>query len=234
MISTMTAQTRIQKKNPSILDQRPSAPAVQMETRARATLCKLRDSLIAVIDKVPGDIRRPVHLQQALNLHYNVSWQIFQIAKAKDPLSVSHLIPTTVSQFTAAAVKAGVPEKIAHRVDKAFEEFNEVVAAYADDRSAFDAMLAALSGGEPDEALAFQLRRKAYRSEFPLWGAQIGLAMGQLFVRLSADGNGLDEAYVHFKHELRRLRQGVVPNLHGIKAYTTDGHLAPGTTVALE
>jgi len=230
----MTAHTRIENRNASALDQRPPASAVKMETRARAAICKLRDAFAGVIDHVSGDIRRPVHLQQALDLHYNVSWQIFQIAKASDPLSVSHHVPTTITQFTAAAAKAGVPQKIIDSVDKAFAEFNKVVAAYADDRSAFDTMLAAFTGGQPDETLALQLRRKAYRSEFPLWGAQIGVAMGQLFVRLSPEGNGLDESYVHFKHELRRLRQGVVPNLHGIKAYTTEGPLHSANIVALE
>ena len=208
--------------------------AIQAE--AHEALSRLCKSLAALIEHIPGEVRRPVHLQQALGTDYKVSWQVFQIAKADDPLAVSHHVPSTVlmRKLTASAVQHGVPSKVADRVDKAVDAFDAVIKAYADGRPAFNAMLASLNGGEADEAVSIQHRRNAYRSECPLWGVQTGVNLYQIYSRVSPGGNGIDEYGIDLKHELRRLRADVMPVLHGSLAHTADGPLPSSATVPLE
>ena len=197
----------------------------RIQTDARKALDNLQTALADLMAHVPGGIRRPVHLQQALGTDYKVSWQLFQIANAADSARASIHVPSTVllRKLTKSAVEAGVPAKVASRVDQAVDEFNLVVDAYANDRPEFDAMLASLTGGEAAQTISIQHRRAAFRSDCPLWGIQAEMNLGQVFFRGARDGRGFDECYVIVKCGLRRLRQNVMPILHGFRRPPLDG-----------
>jgi hypothetical protein len=236
MIVSMGTNIRDHHAVAPAVDTSSAPPLLAIQLEAREVLGKLSKSLADLLAHIPGDVQRPAHLQHTLGTDYKVSWQIFQIARAEDPLAVSHHVPSKVlmRKLTTSAVERGVPARVAGRVDKAVDAFNAVVEAYADDRSAFDAMLASLAGGEAGEAVSIQHRRNAYRSDCPLWGVQTGVTLAQIYTRISPHGNGIDEYGIHFKHELRRLRHNVMPVLHGSRAHTVDGPLPQSATVALE
>jgi hypothetical protein len=231
----ITIMNRTSTREP-VLSPRAATPSPAIQTEAREALSRLCRTLAALIAKIPGKVTRPVHLQQILGVDYKVAWQIFQIAKATDPLAISHHVPSTVllRKLTASAIRQGVSESIAARVDEAVGDFDRVVKTYADNRHAFDAMLASLAGGEPEEAVSIQHRRNAYRSDCPLWGVQTGVTLAQIYTRVSPTGNGIDEFGIHLKHELRRLRQSVMPVLQAYRAYTADGPLPQSATVPLD
>jgi len=235
MIISMS-RTRNQESETSDSEQLSSPPSSAIQSEARDALGKLSKSLADLLAHIPGEVQRPAHLQHILGTDYKVSWQIFQIARAENPLAVSHHVPSKVlmRKLTASAVERGVPAKVAGRVDKAVDAFNAVVEAHADDRPAFDAMLASLTGGEAEEAVSIQHRRNAYRSDCPLWGVQTGVMLSQMFTRVSPHGNGTDECYVSLKHKLRLLRQNVMPGLHGFRLHTSEGPITQAAVVALE
>lgn len=187
-------------------------------TQAASVLAGVSRTLGELVAHIPGDMRRPTDLQHTLHLDYKLCWQVINIIRAENPLSISQYIPgnTSLKKLMTAASAAGVSSEIISDAEQAIREFHEVVAVHSNDRQAFDCMIASISGGGPAEALTLQHRRNAFRSESKVWGLQVETDIRQTIFHRAADGS-LEKCFVNAKYKLRRFRREVLPIVHGYR-----------------
>src|SRR5689334_22588945 len=107
--------------------------AASFEAEAKPVLTNLRNALAALIRTLPGPVERPIHLQRQLDLTYSVSWQLFQVAQAKDPLAAGTEVPRRrgMARFLEAATKRGVKPSAIARVRAVYATFEALVTRHA-------------------------------------------------------------------------------------------------------
>jgi hypothetical protein len=202
--------------------------SLTIENDAISVLVELRRALIEVVSRITEQRFRPKDLQLKLGVEYKLCWQVLTITRTEDPLSISQFVPgiTSVRKFLAAVRPLGVPEDLLGDVERAMDQFQNVVEAHSDDRRGFDSMVTTISGGEGAELIALQHRRDAFRSESQIWGSQVEVFLRQMFVRKSENGTGYDRAFIGTKIGIRCLRQGVMPILHGYRDTRAGGRVS--------
>jgi hypothetical protein len=191
---------------------------------AATVLAGIRRALSELVSRIPGDVRRPTDLQRALGVDYKLCWQVLNITRTDNPLSVSQYVPgnSSTKKLIAAARALAVPEDVLQEVDQAMKEFQDVVATHSGDRRGFDSMVASISGGDAAESLALQHRRDAFRSESQIWGIQVETYLRQMIVRRSDDRQNIDSCFVNAKYGLSLLRRDVRPVIHGYREASTN------------
>jgi hypothetical protein len=215
--------------------EKPIEKPLVIKTDAATVLAGIRRALSELVSCIPGDIRRPTDLQRALGVDYKLCWQVFNVTRTDDPLSVSQHVPSTTStkKLITAARSLAVPESVLRDVDQAMKEFQDVVATHSGDRRGFDSMVASISGGDAAESLALQHRRDAFRSESQIWGIQVETYLRQMIVRRCDDGRSVDSCFVNAKYGMSLLRRDVMPVIHGYRE-TSSGMTIPDLVEPLD
>jgi hypothetical protein len=141
---------------------------------AARTLTRLRSELSEVIAALPDDVRKGADLHRALRIDRKLSWKVFKVARATDPVAVGPHVPSrgNLRSFLRAATKQGVPERLIEAASNAADEFEKMVARHAGDRSTFDSMVSALGSDETAEQLNLVHRRQAFRAQRHILGVQ--------------------------------------------------------------
>lgn len=168
----------------------------------------LQTALHSMIAVIPGHITRPIHLQRALSLDSKLCWQIFNIVRADDRLHAAQFVPgaPSLKRLLQAATRIGVNADITNGVRAAIDAFNVVVASHASDRSSFDSMAVAGSGGDKSSAIDLHQRRAAYRAESHIWGVQMEAAASCTIIRRASQPGLFDLIMLSFRRQHRRLR----------------------------
>lgn len=191
-------------------EKRATREVGDLRAEAEEALGELRAAMSRLINAVPGGARRAVDLQRGLGLDYRLAWQAFAIAQAESALEAGQHVPSAASvrRLVGAAREAGVGEGALGAVTRGAERFEKLVAAHAEDRKSFEAMVHSLAepNGDGEAAIALGLRRTAYRTNSAIWGVQVGLFWTCLLARPGTGRGTNDHMLISAKLGLRRLR----------------------------
>ena len=175
---------------------------------AGRTLTRLRSNLSEVIAAVPDVVRKGADLHRALRIDRTLSWKIFKIANAIDPVAAGTHVPSrgNLRSFLRAASEQGVPESLIEAASDAADEFEKMVASHAGDRPTFDSMISALGSDETAEQLNLVHRRQAFRAQRHILGVQAETQLKLVAIQPSDDPALLDGIRVEGFVGLRQLR----------------------------
>ena len=179
------------------------------EKQALTVLGRLRASLAAAINAIPGNVSRATDLQRAARIDMNLSWRLLKVARAADPLSAGPHVPgpAYIRTFLKAAARAGVRSALLEAVEAAAEEFERLVKKHAGDRLTFNSMVSGLLGNEDADQFNLQQRRAAFRANRHLWGLQATTQVRCAFLNVGDDPAKVTLALLDGYIDLRQLRR---------------------------
>ena len=193
---------------------RPHPPDLdcQFRDQAAAVLQRLRGALAAVVAAIPpaGSLANAAGLQRALKIDRKLSWKVFKVIRAGEPLSAGPHVPgpANLADFLRAAAKHGVPSDLIAAAASAGEDFQRVVEAHAGDRTTFDSMIDGLTEPESDQ-INLQHKRSAFRANRHIWGVQAQTHLYSVIVQPSHDDpERVSIAVIQGYRDLQRLRPG--------------------------
>lgn len=178
------------------------------EVDAAEVLTRLRSALSEIVAAVPERISKGADLHRALKIDRQLSWKVFKVVSAADPVTAGPHVPSrgNMSTFLKAARKQGVPEPLIDSALGATADFESLVATHAGDRATFDSMVSALARDESAEQLDLVHRRLAFRAQRHLLGIQAKTQLKLIAMQPSTDPNLLDGIRVEGFFDLCRLR----------------------------
>jgi hypothetical protein len=170
-------------------------------------LGQLRAAVSSAIATIPGGIRRAADLRKATNLDAKLSWRMFKVAHAPDPLSAGPYVPnpSSIKTFLDAASRVGVREELLTAIESASDEFERFVAEHAGDRDTFDSMISALGQSQDVEQTNLRQRRAAFRANRHLWGLQATTQVRCVFTDVGDDPAKVNVVMVDGYVALRQL-----------------------------
>jgi len=206
-----------------------AATAESFERHSLEVLGRLRATIGAVVAAIPGGMRRASDLKKATGLDMKLSWRLFKVSQAADPLSAGPHVPSqaNIRSFLRASERLGVREELRTAVDEAVGEFDELVAAHAGDRSTFDSMISALASGADAAQANLQQRRAAFRANRHIWGVQAEAQLKCVFTDVAEDSSKVDVAVIDGYASLRQLRHGAPLILTSARVADDDGNPLP-------
>jgi hypothetical protein len=178
------------------------------ERDVAAVLSRMRSDLAEVIAAIPGNIAKAADLHRALRIDRKLSWKVFKVASATNPLAAGSHVPSRASleTFLRSAAKSGVPAHLITAASQVARDFDEVVAMHAGDRATFDSMVSSLGSDETAEQVDLVHRRLAFRGQRHILGVQAKTQLKLVAMQPSADPRMLDGVRVEGFVKLRRLR----------------------------
>lgn len=178
------------------------------EAAVSQVLTRLRWALAEVVAAIPGEVARGADLHRALGIGRNLSWRVFKVANAADPIATGAHVPSRahMTSFLKAASKRGVPQAVIEAASRAAGDFEDVVAKHAGDRPTFDSMVSALGGGENAEQIDLAHRRLAFRGQRHIFGMQARTQLKLAAIQPAADPFLADIARIEGLVGLRQLR----------------------------
>jgi hypothetical protein len=192
----------------------PEAAAGQsstsFESHAEQVVLRLRTALGAIIDGLPGSVRRPHELQKALGIDKNLAWRIVRVVEAKDAFELGRHIPgrSAMRSFLNAAADC-VDETLIEAAQKADEGFERLIELHAGDRASMLMMMAGCAR-RGREQVDVAHRKAAFQGMSYIWGVQASAQLKTDIVHPSAEHRGfLDIASLRGFIGLRRMRPNV-------------------------
>jgi hypothetical protein len=185
-----------------------SRPSRTFENDVTEVMTRLRSALAQLIAAAPDDIAKGADLHRSFRLDRTLSWKVFKVAHATDPMAAGAHVPSPASMGTLfkAARKRGVPEALIESAARVAEEFEDVVADHAGDRAAFDSMVSALAQDDTCEQMDLVHRRLGFRAQRHILGVQARTHVKLLALQPSQDPEWLDAVLIQGFVGLRRLR----------------------------
>jgi len=181
-------------------------------------------SLKAAFGELVGSLARepirPVDLSASTGIGKDISCRVIRATKADDPLAVVHLMPgpAPLKRLIAGAKrKSGLAAEIEVRAKAAVEQYEDVIAEHAGDRSGLDVLI---SGWMPEvrEKLDVLARQSIFRGASQMYGIDCECYVDTTIIVPSGDGKTADGINVRHLRRLRKNRAGakVVLSVFGI------------------
>lgn len=149
-----------------------SVPAQSFEDSAAIIMNELQGAFAALVESVPGSIRRAVDLERTLRLEKKLAWKIFRLSRSASLAEVSNVPSlTATAKLLEVARKAGVSDEIAERVTEAVESFEDLVEQFGGDRNGLISMASGVSHEKSDQ-YDLNVRKAAFRAMSHIWGVQ--------------------------------------------------------------
>lgn len=190
--------------------------------QAAESLARLRGALADLLASLPEPVSKAPDLRRQLDLDSKLSWKVFKVATASNPLSAGVHVPTAAgmkSFLQAAARKTPAARRTA--VAKAAADFERLVKKHAGDRTSFDSMVSALSH-DPGNVHLTQ-KRAAFRANCHLYGIQADTQLNCCFLLPAGDPEMIDIATVRGCIDLRRMRSGANWVITSVRTSDSDG-----------
>jgi hypothetical protein len=195
-----------------------TTPAEPLQHRLSRAAERFRDTVRAVIERVPIATKKPAEFERVLKLDRSLSSRLLRAVRLHDPLATLHRMPGLhgVRLLLGAAAKAGVDSLVIAQAERALIELEGLVTS---ELGEWKELNAAISGWLPDTREEFDTanRQTAYRAMSNLKGitADVELAI-TLIHPGSAQADWLDRAGITGICRMKRLRPGAPMGLlHG-------------------
>jgi hypothetical protein len=189
-----------------------SPPGADLELRIADVGRELGESLLAVLDGLPGARGAgPQQLAAALGVDKVLTHRVLKAARGGDPLATAYHAPgpEPMRRLLRQARRRGVDVARVDRAMAAVDAFDALVRGEVGDRGALASILAAFL---PEARREFELRRKqtAFRAMSELLGAACDVSLNAAVLHPSRDGERIDVVWIMGSLGLRRLRPGGV------------------------
>lgn len=181
------------------------------EHQAVLVMRSLRQSLLRVFEDLPRSVQRAADLEKAIGLSRTLAWQVHRIALSPNLLAAGAHVPGAGAfrQAMNAARTAGASEEDVAKVEKAFDDFEQLVRQHAaGDRATFATMINNLAGEEAD-AIDIKTRRQIYRGNSQAWGLQVKTSLVSAIIHPGAHSSQFDMIFLRGLRDIRRLRSDV-------------------------
>ena len=169
-------------------------------------LGNVRNTIGELLASLP-ELRRPCDLKRIMGLDYRLSWRLFQVAQAVDPLAIGPHVPGTAAmqRFLEKAGECGASAPVIQAARQAAQEFDRLVDRYADNRGSFDAMVAAIAG-ESGAKLDWEHKRALFQAATLLYGIQVRTHLTCFILKQGSEPGLLDSVSLRGQYAMRRLR----------------------------
>ena len=190
-------------------------------------LTPLRDLLGQLLAEL-GSPATPRVLQRQLDVGYAPCWRVFRIVQATDLTAEAQHAPApgTLKRLLASAGRHGASARTVAAVRLASEQFRTFITRHAEDRSAFDSMVAGVTPKRADDTLILQRRRTAYRALSQLWGVQTDLHAVTTLIGPPSAVDPMNYVTLVQQRGIRRLRADAQVTLSGYRT-SPDGLVGP-------
>lgn len=182
-----------------------TASAAAFRDEAERVLGRLSRSLGRMIAAVPGSIQNASELQHALGLDRALSWQVFRVGTAPDPVEAGADLPRAYPMTKAlkAAAARGVPQEIITEARAAYEDYELLVAEHAGERASFDSMIRGLR--RTASQVTLKERRSTFRGNRAIWGMHAD-AVYMCMISHDSGGKQQDNLVILGHVGMRKLR----------------------------
>jgi len=182
-----------------------------MDFREHATQCleSIQHSVTRLIHEAGADSERPQDLARALSIDKSLAWKITRLRESPDPFgAIDHLVGRQgLEIFFKAAARSGASQDAIARCRSCCDEFENLVAVQAGDRSTLKAMASGFSR-EAFNRSSRQMLRQFYQAATYIWGIQASLRLAVRVLAPSVSSEDyLDVAKIDGYTRLRRLRE---------------------------
>ncbi len=180
---------------------------------ATHTIEQVRAAFATIVEALPASIASGAELQRALRVDKMLAWRVFNLVRCSDSVAAARFLPgdSGIKMFLRAAETHGVPPGICEAAAQAWKAYKELIQVHADDREAFDMLLAAHSQQGRAEADA-EYRRSAFVANRYVWGswakAQFRLCVVGPPPAAPAKADTVDMVTVGGYAELQHVRPG--------------------------
>ncbi len=185
-------------------------PTDTLEDRIVTVTSGLRQSILAVLEEVPGWPCGPQAVARALGLDKVLTSRLLAATRATDPLITAHRIPgpDPLRRLLRAAGDQGFDADRIATAESAVERFERLIRDDAGGRSQLDSVLSSYSR---ETRRTYEARHKqwAFKGLSHLHGYASDLEFVAAFLAPSADGVHLDDVDLIASFGLHRLRPGV-------------------------
>lgn len=176
--------------------------------RAESLGVVMRESLIAVLEGLPGASRSPSALAESLGLSRVIMSRLVNALDCKEPVEVLHRLPgpESIRGFLGAASQRGLVNGVIARAQSSVDSFEVLIREVFGTRSALDAFLSANS---PAARERFELsgRQAVFKGMSELLGARAETWLCSLVITPGAGGfERPDILAIHGALGVRQLR----------------------------
>lgn len=209
-------------------------PTDTLEDRIITVSRGLRQSMLAVLEDVPGWPCGPQAVADALGLDKVLTSRLLAATRATDPLITAHRIPgpDPLRRLLRAAGDQGFDADRIATAASAVERFERLIRDDAGGRSQLDSVLSSYSR---ETRRTYEARHKhwAFKGLSHLFGYASDLEFVAAFLTPSADSTHLDDVDLIASFGLRRLRPGVSIRFSSRYSWT-DEREDPGAPFSLD
>lgn len=189
----------------------PGSPQPSLQTQVARIGGRLAERVARVVAAVPGTPTGPVSLARAIGIDKVLASRVLRAAGSRDPVAVLQIIPgpEPLRRLASAAGRKGVSPELVADLQRAVDEFDELIRSEVGDRSALDAILASWL---PEARAEFELRRKqaVFRALSQLRGQMARTFVSAAFMHPSTEGQRIDIVWIVGLLGLQRLRPGTM------------------------
>lgn len=177
------------------------------EDAAADVMGEVQGAFHALVESLPGTIRRAVDLERTLRLERKQAWRVFRLSRSSSLAEVAN-VPSlsATTRLIDAADKAGVDGTILARVRESVEQFEDFVEQYGGDRAAVISMASGASH-EKSEQHDLNVRKTLFRAQSHVWGVQSRMQLRTNVLLPMRDG-GVPHVVVIGYIGLQKTRQG--------------------------
>lgn len=142
------------------------------EAEAQGVLSRLCAAAKRLVKSSPTEIGKAADLHRALGVRPSLGWEVYKLAHAESPLGGIAYVPKPdpMASVLKAAGENGFKAEAIAVVERAYAEFESLVARHAPNRTTFDTMVAALAAHEAPEQIGLKQRKAAYQANAQVWG----------------------------------------------------------------
>jgi hypothetical protein len=196
----------------------PVPPATLLESQdnwrssfsveAAKVLRQLRSSIIGMFESMPGGVRKSRDVQKLLGVDARLSWQIFKLAGPGEAMSLAPHVPSPAGmrRLIEAARDHGIPKQRLEQVKTAFDDFEQLVAIHAGDRTSFHSMARGLTDDDDSAQTDMQHRKAIFQGHSHYYGLQLETYLFSVMLKPGSTPNVFDQMSLRAKLGLRRLR----------------------------
>lgn len=184
-----------------------SHPHLGLANEATMVLRRLVQAMADVAAALPQPVKKSTDLRRQLNIDEALAWKLFRLSHTTNPLEGAVFVPGAGSfrRVMQLAETAGVKPHLTREVLEAFENYEELAARHAPDRSAFAALLRELHGADSNTE-DLKNKRAAYRANRQLFGVHTEVTLRSTFFHPAASGEGFDMAKILGHVRIQRSR----------------------------
>lgn len=171
----------------------PSDSSVPFEAAAATVLGRLQEAFSSLLGDAPGPTGKCTDIERTFGIDAKLSWQLFRMVTATNPLAVGTNVPARVSvqRLLKSALRRGVGAEVIDQVTAAYDEYERFTAEYAENREALEVMISA-HVPESREKNELASKQTVFKAMSQIRGVVMDTTIQTFFMSPAADGQTVE------------------------------------------